>query len=96
VLYDLDFIQSINTLDIKTMIKDPSELEGLCAGFSGEEDEENNKCLYDYSSVTNADEQILFSPSAILTYKLFRAQVALTSVNDYSSLTFSYDNLYTP
>ena len=96
VLYDLDFIQSINTLDIKTMIKDPSELEGLCAGFSGQEDEESNKCIYNYSSITNADEQVLFSPSAILTYKLFRAQVALTSINDYSSLTFSYDNLYTP
>jgi hypothetical protein len=95
-LYNLDFIQSINTLDIKTMIKDPSEIEGLCAGFSGEEDEVANKCVYNYSSITNADEQILASVSPIITYKLFRVEVALTSINDYSSLTFSYDNLYTP
>jgi uncharacterized phage protein gp47/JayE len=95
-LYDLDFIQSINTLDIKAMIKNPLNLDGLCAGFSGEEDEAANKCIYNYSSVTNADEQVLFSPSAILTYKLFRAEVALTSINDFSTLTFSYDNLYTP
>ena len=95
-LYDLDFIQSINTLDIKAMIKNPLNLDGLCAGFSGEEDEAANKCIYNYSSVTNAYEQVLFSPSAILTYKLFRAEVALTSINDFSTLTFSYDNLYTP
>ena len=78
------------------MIKNPEELDGVCAGFSGEENEEGTECLYNYLTVVNADEQVFSSPSPILTYKLFRTQIAFTSVNDFSSLTFSYDNLYTP
>ena len=96
ILYEFDFIQTINTLDIKMMIKNPEELDGVCAGFSGEENEEGTECLYNYLTVVNADEQVFSSPSPILTYKLFRTQIAFTSVNDFSSLTFSYDNLYTP
>jgi uncharacterized phage protein gp47/JayE len=96
VLYDFDFVQSINTLDVKAMIRNPNELEGPCAGFSGEESEDETKCVYDYSGVANADTQTLSILSPITSYKLYRTQIALTSVNDFSTLRFSYDNLYTP
>ena len=95
-LYEFDFVQSINTLDIKTMVKDPSELHGPCAGFSGEEDEETMKCYYNYSNVVDSERQTLESLSPIVSYKLFRAQIAFTSVNDFSSLTFFYEDLYKP
>jgi uncharacterized phage protein gp47/JayE len=96
VLYDFDFVQSINTLDVKAMIKDPGELEGPCAGFSGEESEDETKCFYNYAGVANSETQTLSTSSPITSYKLYKAQIALTSINDFSSLTFFYDNLYTP
>jgi uncharacterized phage protein gp47/JayE len=93
-LYTFDFVESVNTLDVKCMIKDPGELEGFCAGFSGEETDTG--CLYNYLAVVNSDAPTFESPSPILSYKLFRAQITFTSVNDFSALTFSYDDLYTP
>jgi hypothetical protein len=95
-LYEFDFVQSINTLDIKAMVKDPQVLHGSCAGFAGEEDEEDTKCFYVYSEVVDSDRQVLQSVSPIVSYKLFRAEIAFVSVNDFSSLTFFYDNLYKP
>ena len=93
-LYTFDFVRNVNTLDVKFMIRDPSELEGFCAGFSGEETDVG--CSYNYLAVINQLNQELEAPSPITSYKLYRAQVALTSINDYSSLTFSYEGLYTP
>lgn len=96
VLYEFDFVQSINNFDIKLMIKNPDELEGPCAGFSGEGNEDETKCFYNYLGVINSTQQTLDVESPITSYKLYRAQIAFTSVNDFSSLTFFYDNLYTP
>lgn len=95
-LYQLDFIKSVNNLRIQLMLKNPSLLEGYCAGFSGEEDEVNEKCLYNYISVVDSDTQTIKPLSSISTYKLYKANIGLTSVNDFSALTFTYDNLYTP
>lgn len=95
-LYRLDFIKSVNNLRIQLMLKNPSLLEGYCAGFSGEEDEVNEKCLYNYISVVDSDTQTVKPLSSISTYKLYKANIGLTSVNDFSALTFTYDNLYTP
>jgi hypothetical protein len=93
-LYDFSFVKSINTLDIKVMIKDPTELHGPCAGFSGDENEDETKCFYNYSDVVDAQFQTLLNPSPITTYRLYRTEIAFTSVNDFSSLTFFYDDLY--
>jgi len=101
-LYLFDFIKSINGLDIKLMVKDPVNLHGLCAGFSGSEDEENDKCIYDYSdsisySANEFNNVTEKQPvSAISSYKLYRAEIGLISENDFSSLTYTFENLYTP
>lgn len=95
-LYDFDFVKSVNRLDIRSMILNPDELHGPCAGFSGEESEDETQCFFNYSSVVDETNTALDAISPITSYKLFRAQVAFTSVNDFSSLTFFYDNLYRP
>lgn len=94
-LYNFDFIKSINILDIKAMIKDPEIIEGPCAGFSGEENEDETKCIYNYAGVVDSQSQILELTSPITSYKLYRVQITFTSINDFSPLTFFYDNLYT-
>lgn len=96
-LYTLEFVESINALDIKLMIKNPNVIEGICAGFSGQESEDESKCFFNYSQVISEENQTLQTPSSPITsYKLFRAEIGLTSINDSSSLTYYYDNLYTP
>jgi hypothetical protein len=95
LLYDFDFVKSINNLDIKLMIEDPGSIEGPCAGFSGEEATDGSKCLYDYQGVIDSETQSTSVASPVTTYKLYRAEIALTSVNDFSTLNFLFDNLYT-
>lgn len=94
LLYEFDFVKSINNLDIKFMVEDPASLEGPCAGFSGTESNDGTKCLYNYSEVVDQEAQIGTRTSPITTYKLFRAEITLRSVNDLSALKFSFDNLY--
>lgn len=94
-IYEFSFVRSVNTLDVKLMIKDSTVLEGLCAGFSGEESETLGKCLYNYLDIVNSDNQTFSSPSGIVSYKLFNAQITFTSVNDFSPLTYTYNDLYT-
>jgi uncharacterized phage protein gp47/JayE len=94
LLYEFDFVRSVNNMNAKLMLRDESVIEGFCAGFSGEET--STGCNYNYLDVINFDNQILPSPSAITSYKLYRAQIGFTSINDFSPLTFYYDNLYTP
>jgi uncharacterized phage protein gp47/JayE len=94
VLYAFDFVDSVNTLDVKSMLKNSSVIEGFCAGFSGEETETG--CNYEYVGVVNKDNEIQPSFSPISSYKLYRAQVTFTSIGDFSPLTFYYENLYTP
>lgn len=94
-IYEFSFVRSVNTLDVKLMTKDSTVLEGLCAGFSGEESETLGKCLYNYIDIVNSDNQTFPSPSGIVSYKLFNAQITFTSVNDFSPLTYTYNDLYT-
>jgi len=93
-IYEYSYVKSVNTLDMKLMIKDSANLEGLCAGFSGEEDEVLSKCNYNYIDVINSDNQIFSAPSGIISYKLYNAQVTFTSINDFSPLTYTYTDLY--
>jgi hypothetical protein len=94
-LYDFSFIKSVNTLDVKLMLKDSGNVEGLCAGFSGEESEELQKCLFNYIDIINNDNQVYLPASGIVSYKLYNAQITFTSINDFSPLTYTYTNLYT-
>ena len=95
-LYEFSFIKTVNTLDIKLMIRDSANVEGLCAGFNGEESETQGKCLYNYLDVINSDNQEFSSPSGIVSYKLYNAQITFTSINDFSPLTYTFTDLYTP
>lgn len=95
-LYEFSFIKTINILDMKLMIRDNSNIEGLCAGFNGEESQTLGKCLYNYIDVINSDNENFSSPSGIVSYKLYNAQITFTSINDFSPLTYTYTDLYTP
>lgn len=95
-LYEFSFVKSVNTLDVKLMLKDSGNVEGLCAGFSGEESEESQKCLFNYIDVINEDNQTYSPTSGIISYKLYNVQITFTSVNDFSPLTYTYTDLYTP
>ena len=96
ILYSFDFVNSINRLDIKSMIKNSAVIEGFCAGFQGEEDEEGEACNYEYLGVVDINNQTQSALSPISSYKLYRAQIGFTSIRDFSPLTFYYENLYTP
>lgn len=93
-IYDFDFVKSVNNLSAKSMLKNSSVVEGLCAGFSGEETDTG--CNYTYLGVVNSDSQVQKALSPISSYKLYRAQIGFTSVNDFTPLTFYYEALYTP
>lgn len=93
-IYDFDFVKSVNNLSAKSMLKNSSVVEGLCAGFSGEETDTG--CDYTYLGVVNSDSQVQKALSPISSYKLYRAQIGFTSVNDFTPLTFYYEALYTP
>jgi uncharacterized phage protein gp47/JayE len=95
-LYEFFFIKTVNTFDMKLMIRDSANVEGLCAGFNGEESETQGKCLYNYLDVINSDNQEFSSPSGIVSYKLYNAQITFTSINDFSPLTYTFTDLYTP
>lgn len=97
VIYEFDFVKNINSLDVKAMVRSEDNIDGPCAGFSGEESEDETKCFFNYAGIVDPVKQSFdFDISPITSFKLYRAQIALTSINDFSSLTFSYDNLYTP
>lgn len=92
-LYDFDFVKSVNNVTARSMVKDSTSVEGFCAGFSGEET--STGCDYSYLGSVSSDNQTQKAFSPIVSYKLYRAQIAFTSVNDFSPLTFYYENLYT-
>lgn len=92
-IYQLDFVKSVNTLDIKMMQKAPDNLDGICAGFVGTELE--TSCSYAYSTIVNSDNQLLTPESLITSYKLYRAQITITTIDSFSPLTFTYEDLYT-
>lgn len=95
-LYTLSFVESINIMDIRMITRDPANIEGLCAGFSGVEDETNEKCQYDYVDILREDNNTYTPPNGITSYKLYNAYITLTDNRSYSPLTYSYTKLYTP
>lgn len=89
-------IQSINRLDVKFMIKDEDERDGYCAGFSGEVPLVGDDCIFDYSFIVDATNVSYFTDDPIISYKLWRCSISLTSSKTPTSLTFTYRDLYTP
>lgn len=93
LLYDFDFVKSVNNITARSMTKDSTSIEGFCAGFFGEETDTG--CDYSYLGTVDSDSQVQSAFSPIVSYKLYRAQIAFTSINDFSPLTFYYESLYT-
>lgn len=94
----LDFVNDVPVLDIKQMSLDPEitgPTDGLCGRFLGTEDLENNTCLYDYTQVVaKTSSQPLQAPDSTTGFRLHRCVVSLTSVVDFSTLTYTYEDMY--
>lgn len=93
-----DFVIDVPVLDIKEMALDPEitgATDGVCGRFVGTENETTGACEYVYGQVIDrASTTPLVSPNSTSSYRLYRAIVSLTSIVDFSTLTYTYDNLY--
>jgi hypothetical protein len=93
----LDYVIDIATLDIKERIVDPEVVGGTdraCGRFVGEELDDET-CLLSYREVVDKTSQGELVPvSETAAYRLYRSVIALTSVIDSSTLTYTYDELY--
>lgn len=97
-LLALDFVVDIPVLDIKQMALDPEitgATDGYCGRFLGTEDEVNDTCTYEYAQVIDRVSATPLSvPDSTSGFRLYRAIVSLTSVVDFSTLTYTYEGLY--
>ena len=94
----LDFVVDIPVLDIKQMALDPEITGGtdeICGRFLGTGDEQTGTCSYDYVQVVDkTSTEPLRVPDSTSGFRLYRAIVSLTSVVDYSTLTYTYEEIY--
>ena len=97
-LLALDFVNDISVLDIKQMALDPTvtgATDGLCGRFLGTEDETAGTCTYQYEQVVaKTSTEPLKAPDSTSGFRLYRAVVSLTSVVDFSTLTYTYGAEY--
>ena len=97
-LLALDFVVDIPVLDIKQMSLDPDitgATDGYCGRFLGTEDEVAETCTYEYAQVVDRVSATPLSvPDSTSGFRLYRAIVSLTSVVDFSTLTYTYEDLY--
>lgn len=96
-IYLNSFVKEVNRLEARLMIRDINNLHGPCGKLLGDEvdlDDGREICVWEYSDVIDNTNQTLDSVNPIQAFKLFRAAIALTSINDFSSLTFFFEDLY--
>lgn len=97
-LLALDFVNDVSVLDIKQMALDPTvtgATDGLCGRFLGTEDETTGTCTYQYEQVVaKTSTEPLKAPDSTSGFRLYRAVVSLTSVVDFSTLTYTYGAEY--
>jgi hypothetical protein len=97
-LLALDFVVEVPVMDIKQMALDPDvtgATDGYCGRFLGTEDEVAETCTYEYSQVIDrVSSTPLTIPDSTSGFRLYRAIVSLTSVVDFSTLTYTYEDLY--
>ncbi len=93
-----DFVVDVPVLDIKQMVLDPEvtgATDGICGRFVGTENDETNTCDYEYSQiVARSSTEPLRGPDSTTGFRLYRCIVSLTSVVDYSTLTYTYEGMY--
>jgi hypothetical protein len=69
--------------------------DGYCGRFLGVEDEVAGTCTYEYAQVIDKVSVTPLSvPDSTSGFRLYRAIVSLTSVVDFSTLTYTYEELY--
>ncbi len=94
----LDFVLDISVLDIKQMALDPTvtgPTDRFCGRFLGTEEETAGTCTYEYAQVIDKlSATPLTVPDSTSGFRLYRAIVSLTSVVDFSTLTYTYEDLY--
>lgn len=97
-LLALDFVVDIPVLDIKQMALDleiTGATDGYCGRFLGTEDEVAETCTYEYAQVIDRVSATPLSvPDSTSGFRLYRAIISLTSVVDFSTLTYTYEGLY--
>jgi hypothetical protein len=97
-LLALDFVVDIPVLDIKQMSLDPTitgSTDGYCGRFLGVEDEVAGTCSYEYEQVIDKlSSTPLTVPDSTSGFRIYRAVVSLVSVVDFSTLTYTYEELY--
>ena len=92
----LSYVVEVPVLDIKERIVDQitSGTDTTCGRFVGE-DVGDGSCLYTYEAiVTNSNPGTLYPADSTSAYRLYKSVISLTSTVDYSTLTYTYDNLY--
>lgn len=97
-ILSLDFVSEVSILDLKQMALDPTvtgATDGLCGRFLGTENETEETCTYEYSQVASkTSTEPLKITDSTSGFRLYRAIVSLTSVVDFSTLTYTYGAEY--
>lgn len=95
---NLPYVLEVTILDVKQMALNPDvtgAVDGFCGRFLGGEDEENSQCIYEYEQIATRDSLTpLQCPTTTSAFRLYRALVSLTSIVDFSTLTYTYEGLY--
>lgn len=92
-----DFVLDVPILDLKQMSLDPlvtGPTDRVCGRFLGVETE-SGSCSYEYAQVVEkSSTEPLKVPDSTSGFRLFKSKISLTSVVDYSTLTYNYEDLY--
>jgi hypothetical protein len=95
-LLSLEYVQDIPNLAIKELILDPEVTGGtdrVCGRFLGEE--VDGRCIYTYRQLLDREIGGTMEPvDPTSAFRLYRSVVSLTSVVDYSIVTYTYDSQY--
>lgn len=95
-LLALDYVPDVPNLTIRELALNP-DIEGgtdeVCGRFLGEE--VDGSCIYSYRQLIDRSSGGQITPSdKVSAFRLYRSIITLTSVVDFSVITYTYDNQY--
>lgn len=92
----LDFVVDLPNLTLKELALNPEITGGtdeICGRFLG--DEVDDRCIYAYKQlVDRASGGALTISDPVSAFRLYRSIITLTSVIDFSTITYTYDSQY--
>ena len=95
-LLNLDFVVDLPNLTVKELALDPAIIgntDEVCGRFLGEE--VNGGCVYFYNQLVNRESGgSLVTTDPASAFRLYRSIITLTSVVDFTSITYTYDSQY--